>query len=203
MTPFRLAMLCVAMVLAAPVTAVACIYPTGLRTANITLAEVLGVGGTVSVHHRERLRRSMVQVNAQAIAATLTPEVGRRTARAMTAVIDTATALAEGRGLTVVEDLRPHISHLNEAIDDACSGETQVAASADEAGGAEQGKSRQTGQGGGGLTFRQGVGRLSLTFTVYLTFLAFLLGVRRQIRKHLKTAEDANDLPNPLEVKPR
>lgn len=33
------------------------------------------------------------------------------------------------------------------------------------------------------LTFREGVMRLSLTFTLYMVFLAFLLGLRRHLRQ--------------------
>ena len=49
---------------------------------------------------------------------------------------------------------------------------------------AERGNDRNAGSGGLGLSFGEGVARLSLTFAVYIVFLAFLLGLRR----HLKAA---------------
>ncbi|WP_147110424.1 hypothetical protein [Tateyamaria sp. syn59] len=161
----------------------ACIYPSSLRSINATLLAVLNSGGTVSIHHRDALRRSLSQLETPILLRTLQEDVGRRDARSARSILSVAEALADGRGLRVEEGLRNDVSRLAGAADEACSGTVDAATSGDSAAGAEQGKERSTGQGGRPLTFREGVVRLSMTFTVYLVFLAFLLGLRRQIRE--------------------
>ncbi|MEL6464699.1 MAG: hypothetical protein AAFQ58_07000 [Pseudomonadota bacterium] len=160
----------------------ACVYPTALRSANTLLLDILDAGGAVSVHHRAKLGRTLSHMDPVVVIATLTQDVPRRDARAAQVVLDVVGRLANGRGLRVEEAMRPHLNRLDAAADDACSGTTDVAAGPDAAQGAEQGKGRQTGQGGRALTFREGVVRLSVTFTTYLIFLAFLLGLRREWR---------------------
>ncbi|WP_299551489.1 hypothetical protein [uncultured Tateyamaria sp.] len=169
--------------------AMACAYPTPLRVANGTLLSILDGGGQVSVHQRDRLARAMAQMSPEVVKRTLSQDTPRRDARAAHAVIDTALALASGRGMTVNEGLRDHVVRLDQAVDATCSGGNSAASGNDDADGAEHGTPRQTDRGGRSLTFREGVARLSLTFTLYMVFLAFLFGFRRQL--HLRAAENA------------
>lgn len=155
-----------------------------LRVANETLLSILDGGGNVSVHQRGRLARAVAQMSPDVVKQTLFQEVKRRDARAAHNVIDTALALASGRGMTVDKGLRDDILRVDQAVDASCSGSDSAASGAEDADGAEHGVARrQTGWGGRVLTFREGVLRLSLTFTIYMVFLAFLLGLRRHLRQ--------------------
>lgn len=165
-----------------PSLAAACAYPNGLRATNATLLSILDAGGTVSVHHRQALRRSLDQINAAMVLQALSQEVPRRDVRAAGTVLQTAQALADGRGVRVDADMRDTLRRLSDAVDVSCSGGTEVATGAEDAQGAEQGTERSAGQGGRPMTYREQVARLSLTFTVYLVFLAALLGFRQQWR---------------------
>ncbi|MBY5934635.1 hypothetical protein KUV51_16630 [Tateyamaria omphalii] len=168
-------------------------YPGGLRAANTTLLAVLNGGGDVSIHDRHALRRSLDQMDTQAVLGMLEGDVRRRDARAATAVLTTAQALADGRGVRVDQALRNDVNRLAKAADTACSGNSGAATSSQDADSAEQGTERSTGQGGRPLTFREGVVRLSLTFTIYLIFLAFLLGIRRQLKERAAREDQAED----------
>ncbi|WP_299048449.1 hypothetical protein [uncultured Tateyamaria sp.] len=179
----------------APAVAIACAYPGGLRATNSALLAILDAGGTVSVHHRQTLRRHLDQINPAAVMQSLDQDVSRRDARAAGAVLATAQALADGRGLQVDGALRDDLRRVSDAVDAACSGGTDVAVGPEQADGAEHGTDRSEGQGGRGLTFREGVARLSLTFTLYLAFLAFLLGLRRQWRERSRAAPATGTIP--------
>ena len=165
-----------------PSLAAACAYPGGVRATNATLLSILDAGGTVSVHHRQALRAYLDQIDPAVVLQSLTQDAPRRDARATGRVLAVAQALAEGRGLRVEEGLRDDLRRVSDAVDASCSGETDVASGPDAAASAEQGTERSTGQGGRPMTYREQVARLSLTFTIYLAFLAFLLGLRRQWR---------------------
>ncbi|WP_193743432.1 hypothetical protein [Tateyamaria sp. ANG-S1] len=160
---------------------------------NTTLMTILNAGGDVSVHHRNALRRSLNRIDTSAFLNTLEQDLPRRDRRAASAVLTKAQALASGRGLRVEEGMRDQVIHLAGAADKACSGAENAATSGEAASGAEQGIARNTGQGGRPLTFREGVVRLSLTFTIYLIFLAFLLGVRRQLKERAARNQPKED----------
>ncbi|WP_299701872.1 hypothetical protein [uncultured Tateyamaria sp.] len=170
--------------------ALACVYPMPLRVTNETLLSILDGGGKVSNHQRDRLARAMAQMSPDDVKRALSQEARRRDARAAHAVIDTALALASGRGMTVDEGLRDDLFRLDQAVDASCSGSDNAVSGTEDADGAEHGVARrQTGRGGRALTFREGVLRLSLTFTLYMVFLAVLLGLRRHLRQ--RAAETA------------
>jgi len=202
---FGVVFLILAMALA-PSLVVACVYPAPLRSVNTTLLAVLDAGGTVSIHQRNQLARAVSGFSPDALKRTLSQDVSRGDARAARRVIDTATALASGRGVAVDTGLRDPVSRLGAAITSECAGAGQVAGAGGAAAGAEHGARRTDIQGGRALTFREGVARLSLTFTIYLVFLAFLLGVRRHVHQRARLAEDnqrptassGQDEPEPL-----
>ncbi|WP_189368108.1 hypothetical protein [Tateyamaria omphalii] len=173
--------------------ALACAYPVPLRVANGTLLAILDAGGNVSNHQRDRLARAMAQIAPDVVKRTLSDEARRRDARAAHAVIDTALALANGRGMTVDEGLRDQVFRLDQAVDASCSGSNSAASGEEDAHSSEHGVTRQTGGGGRALTFREGVARLSLTFTLYMVFLAFLFGLRRHFRQRAADAEETSD----------
>ncbi len=174
-------------------TALACAYPVPLRVANGTLLSVLDGGGNVSVHQRDRLARAMAQMSPEVVKRTLSQDARRRDARAAHAVIDTALALASGRGVTVDEGLRDHVVRLDQAVDASCSGSDSAVSGSEDADGAEHGVTRPTDRGERSLTFREGVKRLSLTFTIYMVFLAFLFGLRRHLRQRSTEAISASE----------
>ncbi len=169
----------------------ACAFPAPLRSVNTTLLAVLDNGGTVSIHQREALRRAMSQVTPDALKRTLRQDIARRDARAAGAVIDTAVALAGGRGMAVPLELREDVARLEQAVRGACTGTAVSAGGTEDAKSAEHGSDRSEGSGGRALTFREGVARLSITFTIYLAFLAFLLGARRSIKDRIRAARAA------------
>ncbi|WP_299297536.1 hypothetical protein [uncultured Tateyamaria sp.] len=190
---------------ALPTLAAACAYPAPLRSVNATLLAVLDAGGTVSIHHRNRLVRAIAGLEGEALKRTIAQEVARGDARAAGQVIDTATALAAGRGMVVDPGLRDPVSRLGASIQSQCSGTSQVASGTDAAAGAEHGDRRDVTVGGRALTFREGVARLSLTFTIYLVFLAALLGIRRHVHQRARAQQDGvappvagPDEPEPL-----
>ncbi|WP_299371140.1 hypothetical protein [uncultured Tateyamaria sp.] len=188
---------------AVPGLAVACAYPAPLRSVNTTLLAVLEAGGEVSIHHRNRLARTVGGIVPDQLKQHLAQDVARRDARAAAAVIDVAVALADGRGIRLSDDLRDPVARLGAAIQSDCAGSGQVAGGADAAVGAEHGTRRDPTQGARALTFREGVARLSLTFTVYMTFLAFLLGVRRYVRNRPSAARaDMSQVPDKPEGAP-
>ncbi|WP_157598786.1 hypothetical protein [Tateyamaria omphalii] len=170
-----------------------------MRTINATLLTVLNVGGEVSVHHRGALRRSLGQLDTAAVLSALQEDATRRDARAAQTILTVAQALADGRGVRVEDGVRSDVTRLASAADAACSGAANAATSGEDAAGAEQGKGRNTGQGGRALTFQEGVVRLSLTFTIYLIFLAFLLGLRRQLRERYGRIQQEEDKTQPAQ----
>lgn len=167
----------------------ACAYPLPLRHANTTLLAALDGGGTVTIHQREALRRVMAQVSPDVLKRQLRQEVARRDARAAGVVIDTAVALASGRGMTVAPNLRDDVARLGQAVKAACLGQASVAGKGEAAQSVEHGTARSEGDGGRALTFREGVTRLSITFTIYLVFMAFVLGIRRTIKERARLSE--------------
>lgn len=183
-----------------PCFAVACVYPGGLRATNATLLSILDAGGAVSVHHRQALRRSLDQIDPALVLQSLRQEVPRRDARAAAVIIETARTLADGRGARVEANMRDTLRRLSDAVDASCSGGIDVATGSEAAQGAEQGTERSTGQGGRPMTYREQVARLSMTFTIYLVFLAFLLGFRRQWHARRRAMQDRAahvDAPKP------
>lgn len=163
-----------------PTWAWACAYPAPVRTVNATLLEVLNGNGQVANHQRARLQRAMSQLGSGALG----DDLSRRDARAVRDVIAVASVLADGIGRTVDPDLRTAVTRVRDGIHDTCVQDdaTQAGGGAD-ATSAERGTARNEGSGGRALTFQEGVVRLSLTFTVYMTFLAFLLGLRRIVKQ--------------------
>jgi len=185
--------LAVIAVLLSHTAALACVYPTPLRVANGTLLAVLDQGGTVSVHQRNRLARAMEQMAPDIVKKTISQDARRRDARAAHAVIDTAFALASGRGMTVDEAMWDHVTRLDQAIDVSCSGSDSAVSGSQDANGTEHGLNRQDNRGGRPVTFSEGVTRLSLTFTLYMVFLAFLFGLRRHLRHRITERAGASE----------
>ncbi|WP_299694086.1 hypothetical protein [uncultured Tateyamaria sp.] len=190
----------------------ACVYPAPVRAINTTLLEVLNGGGKVSNHQRTRLQRAMAQIAPGAVTATLRAELSRRDARAVGDVIAVAALLADGIGLSVDPDVRTPVTRVRDGIQQTCAQDNaQRSGNGEDATSAEHGLGRNEGAGGRGLTFGEGVARLSLTFTIYMTFLAFLLGIRRFFKEreaamalvaHGQAAHVSPEVLHPADVPP-
>ncbi|MEM8654670.1 MAG: hypothetical protein AAGF36_07975 [Pseudomonadota bacterium] len=167
---------------------------------NTLFLDILNQGGAVSVNQRSAITRGLSQINPDALKQQLQQDLSRRDARAANAVIDVAVAFSAGRGIRLDDGLRPHVERLRAAVDSTCSGQVDAATSGQAATEAEHGTERSTGNGGRPLTFREGVVRLSLTFTTYLIFLAFLLGFRREWRTRRARLEASRPPDPPLET---
>ncbi|WP_299722606.1 hypothetical protein [uncultured Tateyamaria sp.] len=159
--------------------AAACAYPASLQMVNKTMIAQLKRGGEVSMFVRNSLRRSLDRMPADAMLTTLSGEVGWRDLRAARTVLEVATALADGRGFTIDPDLRQHTSRLNDAVQAACSDGTQGASGAAETNAVERSDARKEVGTSVGLTFGEGMARLSVAFSIYAVFLAFLFAFRQ------------------------
>ena len=169
--------------LLSPLAVDACIYPAPLRVVNAVMLGALDGDGSLTRSQRIRLQRAMTQLDPQALQGALRGEVSRGERAEIAQILRAAGALANSTGFAVSPDLRAPLNRLRGAVSDICATEDAVGAGAGEvATDAERGLTRSTGNGGQPLTFSEGVMRLSLTFTIYMTFLAFLLGVRRIVK---------------------
>jgi len=182
-----------------PGVAAACVYPMPLRVVNDTLITALDRKGEVDNYTRNRLRRTLDYLSVDAMIDALSGEVSRRDLRAVRSVIGVAAALADGRGLIVDADLRADTTRLKQAVQTACSDATLGVSSAGKANGSERGGARRQGTGRG-LTFREGMVRLSLAFTLYLAFLVFLFFVRQRYKPPV-SAPEADGFPGKSDVR--
>lgn len=180
-----------------PAAVWACAYPAPVRSVNAVLLEVLNGNGQIANHQRVRLQRAVGQIAPGALEGALTSELSRRDARALGTVMGVATQLARGVGRDVDPNLRGSVMRIRDGIHTACAQDdaTQTGTGED-ATGAEHGLGRSEGSGGRGLTFGEGLVRLSYTFTIYVIFLAFLLSIRRILNARLAAAT-VLDVPAP------
>lgn len=154
---------------------------------NTTLIEQMKRGGEVSMYVRNTLRRALEHMPADAVLTTLSGEVGRRDLRAARNVLAVATALADGRGLTIDPELREYTTRLDEAAQEACSDGTLGASGTEDANSIERSSARKEVGSGGGLTFGEGMARLSVAFSIYAVFLAGLFTFRQFYHRHYLT----------------
>lgn len=174
----------------------ACPYPAPLRAISATLTSVQENGGVVGNYHRARLSRALGQTNESALMRDLGGDVTRGDRRAVAAVLTLSSALANGMGRTLSVPESEQAHHLAAAIRTACLSDTKAKAShATPPASLEQDQQKGAGDGAAGLTFRQGIVRLSLTFTVYMTFLAFVIGLRRQWKRSMQALLDDTGPP--------
>lgn len=172
----------------------ACVYPAPVRSVTATLLTALNGSGQLANAQRTRLAQAMAQIAPEALSATLSGEVPRRDARAVDAVLAVAEPLARGIGTTVPEAVRTPLNRVRAAVLDTCATDNAVQTGDGlRATDSEHGTSRNEGGGGRALTFGEGVARLSLTFTIYMTFVAFLLGVRRLIKDRAEATPAPDD----------
>lgn len=161
----------------------ACVYPAPMRSVNTILLEALNANGTLANPQRVRLRQAMSQLSPGALGATLAQEVSRGDARAAAAVLAAAGQLADGIGRVVDPDLRGALTQVRDAIHQTCAQDNAVqTGTGADATDAERGQARNEGSGGRGLSFGEGVVRLSMTFTIYMAFLGCLLGFRQFVK---------------------
>ncbi|MFL4469798.1 hypothetical protein ACERZ8_07935 [Tateyamaria armeniaca] len=159
---------------------------------NTTLIKQMDRGGEVGMFVRNTLRRALANMPADAVLASMAGEVSRGELRSARTVLGVATALADGRGVFVDPALREHTSRLDDAVQEACSDGTQGASGVSEASGVEGGGARKEVGSAGGLTFSEGMARLSIAFSIYAVFLAFLFVFRQMYHRHfLPTAKAA------------
>ena len=158
----------------------ACEYPAPLRAISATLMSVQDSGGQVRTYHRARLRQALGRMDISAVRRDMAAALDRADRRSVATVLTLSSALANGIGRTLGPREATQVAHLATAIRTVCLAETQAKApNTTSTTTLEQGDP-QTGKAGvPGLTFYQGLARLSLTFTIYMTFLAFVIGLRR------------------------
>ena len=184
-------------------TALACAYPHSFRLVNNTLIEQLDRGGEVGAFVRSTLRRALDHMPPDAMLASMAGDVRRGDLRAARRVLAAADALADGRGLKVDPDLRADTSRLSEAVEVSCSNGVHSASGTGEATGVEGGGARRDGGVGRGLTFEEGMARLSIAFTLYAVFLVVLFTFRQLYHRRLRSENHdggnaSMPLPNPM-----
>lgn len=185
------------MIMWLPGSAWACEYPAPLRAISATLTSVQDTGGRVSPFHRARLRQALTRMDVSAVERDMAATLGRADQRAVVAMLTLSSALANGTGRVLSARDAGHAGHLALAIRTACLAETHAKAqSTTNDTTLEQGDPQIGGDGAPSLTFRQGLARLSLIFTVYMTFLALVIGLRRDRRGAVFSAP-ADDGPPP------
>ncbi|MEO0403025.1 MAG: hypothetical protein AAF214_11670 [Pseudomonadota bacterium] len=176
----------------------ACVYPAAIQTVTATLIDVRDTGGQVAIHHRARLRRTLAGVDPASLSATLASDLSRANLRAVDTVLAGATALADGKGVELGAHLTAASVRLREAVQKDCAQGEQAAAGGSEAQGAEHG-ARRVGVGTGTpLTFREGLTRLSVAFTIYAVFLCFVIALRRRWPARHDTEEVTEPMSKPL-----
>ena len=165
----------------------ACVFPTPLRVVNKTLGQQIDRGGEVGIYVRNTLRRALDSMPADAMLTTLAESASRAEMRSARAVLGVAGTLADGRGRVIHPSLKEHTSRLDEAIQLACSDGTQGASGVSEATSVESGGARKNVGSGRGLTFGQGLARLSIAFSLYVVFLVFLFAFRQMYHRQYAT----------------
>ncbi|WP_415401470.1 hypothetical protein [Tateyamaria sp. SN3-11] len=178
-----------------PYGVLACAYPIPLQVINTTLGAVHASGGEVGMHHRTRLRRALDQLDVPALRQSLGEVLGRSDRRAADTVLKASAALAGGRGFKLEPDVAEKSRQLASVMQRDCVEGTQAegqGATDSTAHGA-----RQSERGAASaLTFREGITRLSITFTIYLIFLAAVIGLRRD-HKLAHAEEDVSEEETP------
>lgn len=173
--------------LAMSVPATACSYPLALQVVNKALIDQIDRGGEVSIYTRTTLRRALDRVPADAIVASLKGEVSRGELRAVRKVLEVAAVLADGRGRVVDPNLRDFANRVKSAVNLSCAAGTLEGAGTADATTVEHGGARKDGQFARALTFKEGLTRLSIAFTLYAVFLIFLFAFRQAYRQHAAT----------------
>lgn len=173
----------------------ACAYPNAFRVVNDTLNDQLVRGGEVSQFVRHTLRRALDQMPAESILTSMQGQLGRGDLRAARRVLAVAGTLADGRGVTVDPDLRSDTMRLREAVEQDCANGTLDGNGTGEATGVDGGGERKAGGVGRALTFKEGMTRLSIAFTLYAVFLLALFAFRQFYRRHYETPTDEDAKP--------
>ena len=161
-----------------PGSALACVYPAAVQRVNAVLVTALDTRAPVDVNLRMQVRRALNGTSIVAMQDAMRGDLSRREMRDVRAVLGTANALAEGQRRTLPADLRDQTSRVAAAMHTACSGADGVAAGTTTATDVERGVIRNSDKADTSLQFGEGVMRLTMTFTIYMLFLAFLLGLR-------------------------
>ncbi|MEM6373435.1 MAG: hypothetical protein AAF727_11740 [Pseudomonadota bacterium] len=179
-----------------PVVAQACVFPNSLRMVNKTLSDQIARGGEVGGFVRNTLARALSAMPPGAMENALQGEISRADMRATREVLATAALLADGRGLRVDPELRVYTTRLGDAIETACADGDHAASGTGEATAIERGTERKAFGGGTGLTFGEGMARLSIAFSIYAAFLVALFVFRQFYHRHyLNTGADVPDVP--------
>ena len=174
----------------------ACDYPAPLRAISATLMSVQHSGGQVKVFHRARLRQALGRMDVSAVQRDMANVLGRADRRAVSAMLTLSFSLANGTGRTLSAQNVDHAQHLATAIRNACLADTQAKAKNTATDAAlEQGKPQTGGDGATGLTFRQGLTRLSLIFTIYMASLAIVIRLRMGRKRAFVTLPDEQAPP--------
>ncbi|MEO9684729.1 MAG: hypothetical protein ABJF86_08245 [Tateyamaria sp.] len=163
-----------------PYGAWACDYSAPMRLISATLSSVQDTGGRVSPYHRARLRQALQRMDVTAVEREMKGTLGRADQRAALATLTLSSALVNGSGWVLDGRDVAYVKHLANAIRTSCLADTNAKAQNTATDATLEQGDPQVGNGGAsGLTFRQGIARLSLTFTIYMTFLALVIGLRR------------------------
>ena len=173
--------------------ALACAYPHSFRLVNNTLIEQLDRGGEVGVFVRSTLRRALDHMPPDAMLTSMAGDIRRGDLRAARRVLEAADALADGRGFKVDPDLRPDTLRLNESVELECSNSEHSASGVGEAASAEGGGARRNSGVGRGLTFEEGMARLSIAFIIYAVFLVALFVFRQFYHRHFVSGQTGGD----------
>ena len=100
----------------------------------------------------------------------------------LVAVVDPSEAVKTARVV-----FRPLLDGLDEAAQEACSDGTLGASGTEDANSIERSSARKEVGSGGGLTFGEGMARLSVAFSIYAVFLAGLFTFRQFYHRHYLT----------------
>lgn len=164
-----------------PGVAIACDYPAPLRTISATLMSIQDTSGQVAPFHRARLRQALRHLDLPALQRDLAAALNRADRRAATQMLTLSATLANGIGRDLSERQAAQARHLANAIRVACPADTLAKAQGIPRDASREQSAPHLGDATGtGITFREGLTRLSLTFTIYAVFLAVVIGLRRQ-----------------------
>ncbi|MEL6618070.1 MAG: hypothetical protein AAFP16_04290 [Pseudomonadota bacterium] len=157
----------------------ACNFPGPLRTVSSTLAEAADADGGVNVTHRMRLRRALDALQRTDVTAGLPGDATRSDRRAVRRMVATARDLAAGRGQRVPGAVVAATVQVSDMAKRACRESQAKVIGSGVASTVERAASRNSGGIDTRPSFAERVTRLSVIITVYFTFLAAVIGVRR------------------------